>query len=160
MHADMSIWAFEKLASKRKGSMALNYRKVPCNYKPAYPAYAREGETRKDVPPSSARRPHELTYIKRDDQEGLIQGAVNRIGKDENPWGTVIRGEDVYRDGTYEGSWKGLNGIDFIDGAVEEKLTVLGALVNATNEVSDRFQEFASSVMDLALGGFGFAQNE
>jgi len=90
MHVDMSIWAFEKLASKNKGSMALSFRQVPCNYMPPFPAYAREAETPKDQPPSSARKPHELVFIKREDDKGVLQGAVNRVGQDENTWGEII----------------------------------------------------------------------
>ena len=90
MHVDMSIWAFEKLASKNKGSMALSFRQVPCNYMPPFPAYAREAETPKDQPPSSARKPHESIFIKREDDKGVLQGAVNRVDQDENTWGEII----------------------------------------------------------------------
>ena len=65
----------------------------------------------------------------------------------------VRQGDKVYRDGTFEGSWRGKDGIDFIDGAVQEKVTALAALINSTNA---RFIEFAGQVADLALGGFGF----
>jgi hypothetical protein len=116
MHADMSVWAFEKLAKKSPGSMALSYRPVPCNYIPEYPAHVREeeGETPKDFPPSSARKPHELTFVRRTDEKGLLQGAVNTISKDEDPWGDTIPGRQVYRNGTYDGSWGGKEAIDFL----------------------------------------------
>lgn len=37
-HMDMSLWAFEKLANLKWGVMAMQYRKVPCDYVPAVPA--------------------------------------------------------------------------------------------------------------------------
>ncbi|GAX75120.1 hypothetical protein CEUSTIGMA_g2564.t1 [Chlamydomonas eustigma] len=37
-HMDMSQWAFEKLASKKWGVMATQYRMVPCSYQPQNPA--------------------------------------------------------------------------------------------------------------------------
>ncbi|GAX75119.1 hypothetical protein CEUSTIGMA_g2563.t1 [Chlamydomonas eustigma] len=37
-HMDMSQWAFEKLASKKWGVMATQYRAVPCTYQPSHPA--------------------------------------------------------------------------------------------------------------------------
>ena len=118
MHVDMSVWAFEKLAKKNKGSMALSYRPVPCNYAPRYPAYARGEVTRKDDPPRGARKPHELTFVKRTDEKGLIQGSVNRIGKDEDPWGETIPGWLLYRNGTFNGSWGGA--IEFLEAEEEE----------------------------------------
>jgi hypothetical protein len=72
----------------------------------------------------------------------------------------VVPGEDVYRDGTYEGSWRGKDGIDFIDGAVQEELTALAALVNKTAGVNERFRAFAAKVADLTLGAFGFDQED
>ena len=66
-----------------------------------------EGETRKDYPPKSARRPHELTYIKRTDDKGLKNGAVNQIGIDEEPWGEIVPAYELYRDGTFNLSFSG-----------------------------------------------------
>jgi hypothetical protein len=121
MHVDMSVWAFEKLARRSRGSMAMAYRQVPCNYIPEFPARAGdEGETPLDIPPSSARRPHEQIFIKRTDEKGVFQGAVNTISKDEDPWGEVIPGGLVYRNGTYNGSWGGREAIDFLT-AVDQK---------------------------------------
>ncbi|KAI7842008.1 hypothetical protein COHA_004211 [Chlorella ohadii] len=39
-HMDISIWAFEKLASTKWGVIAIQYREVPCNYQPPKPAPA------------------------------------------------------------------------------------------------------------------------
>jgi len=99
--------------------MALSYRPVPCNYAPRYPAYARGEVTRKDDPPRGARKPHELTFVKRTDEKGLIQGSVNRIGKDEDPWGETIPGWLLYRDGTFNGSWG--DAIEFLEAEEEEE---------------------------------------
>jgi hypothetical protein len=110
MHADLSVWAFEKLGRKGPGSMAMSYREVPCNYLPAESAYARpeEGTTPKDYPPKSARRPHEWTYVDgRTDSAGKTQGAVNRIEDPESAWAPIIKGDEIYRDGTFNLSFNG-----------------------------------------------------
>ena len=57
--------------------------------------------------------PHELTFVKRTDEKGLIQGSVNRISKDEEPWGETIPGWLLYRNGTFNGSWGGA--IEFLE---------------------------------------------
>jgi hypothetical protein len=110
MHADISVWAFEKLGRKGPGSMALSFREVPCNYLPENPAYVRdyEGETWKDYPPKSARRPHEWTFISgRNDWLGKTQGSVHRVSDPESAWAPIVDGSHLYRDGTYNLSYKG-----------------------------------------------------
>lgn len=89
MHADLSVWAFEKLGRKGPGSMALEFREVPCNYLPDHPAVVPEyeSETAKDIPPKSARRPHEYTFVRgRDDWLGKTQGSVNRVTEEDEAW--------------------------------------------------------------------------
>lgn len=109
MHTDLSVWAFEKLARKKYGSMALKYREVPCNYLPENPASAKdeEGTTPLDFPPKAARRPHEWTFVKRTDPRGVAQGAVSRIEDASEVYdkSTIVPGEQVYKDGTYELSY-------------------------------------------------------
>ena len=104
MHADLSVWAFEKLGRKGPGSMALEFREVPCNYLPDHPAVVPEyeSETAMDIPPKSARRPHEYTFVRgRDDWLGKTQGSVNRVTEEDEAWAPIVDGNEVYRDGTY-----------------------------------------------------------
>lgn len=105
MHTDLSVWAFEKLGRKQYGSMALRYREVPCNYVPEKEARSRneEGTTPFDFPPKSARRPHEWTFVKRTDPNGVAQGAVSRVedASDISDKSTIVPGDQVYKDGTY-----------------------------------------------------------
>ena len=110
MHADLSVWAFERLGRKGPGSMALSYREVPCNYMPDYPAIrpAYERETRQDLPKRSDRRPHEWTFVKgRKDDRGKTQGSVNRVANPEDAWAPIVEGSIVYRDGTFNLSYQG-----------------------------------------------------
>lgn len=104
MHMDLSVWAFEKLGRKGPGSMALEFREVPCNYLPDHPAVVPEyeSETAKDIPPKSARRPHEYTFVRgRGDWLGKTQGSVNRVTEEDEAWAPIVDGSEVYRDGTY-----------------------------------------------------------
>lgn len=39
-HFDLSTWAYEKLADKKWGVIGIEFRRVPCSYKPPKPAYA------------------------------------------------------------------------------------------------------------------------
>jgi hypothetical protein len=41
----MSVWAFEKLADKRWGVIAIRYREVDCGHQPSKWAYPRSGAT-------------------------------------------------------------------------------------------------------------------
>ena len=110
MHADLSVWAFEKLGRKGPGSMALEFREVPCNYLPDHPAVVPEyeSETAKDIPPKSARRPHEYTFVRgRGDWLGKTQGSVNRVTEEDEAWGPIVDGSEVYRDGKYNLSFQG-----------------------------------------------------
>ena len=109
MHTDLSVWAFEKLARKKYGNMALRYREVPCNYIPEKVARSREeeGSTPFDFPPKSARRPHEWTFVQRTDERGVAQGAVSRVedASDVYDKDTIVPGDQVYKDGTYKLSY-------------------------------------------------------
>ena len=160
MHADMSVWAFEKLASKRMGSMAMSYRRVPCNYLPKYPAYARDAPTRKDVPPRSARMPHELTYIKRTDDKGKIQGAVNQIPKGDKPWGETVPGSTIFADGTFNGSWGGLSAIEFLedkDKSQDAHSEFVELAQDQRQEATQRLTDYVGRMASLPLGSSGVA---
>lgn len=43
-NSDMSLWAFEKLASTSMGVIAIEHREVPCYYKPNKPARNPNGQ--------------------------------------------------------------------------------------------------------------------
>lgn len=44
-HLDLSIWAFEKLASETEGVIGLKYRAVPCSHTPTQPSHSIEHPT-------------------------------------------------------------------------------------------------------------------
>jgi hypothetical protein len=56
-HLDLSIWAFEKLASTKWGVIPLRWRAVPCDHKPTKaappPTYPTPGQS----PPAGAKNP-------------------------------------------------------------------------------------------------------
>ncbi|KAL4448260.1 hypothetical protein ABPG75_005479 [Micractinium tetrahymenae] len=56
-HFDISVWAFERLASTKWGVIALQYRPVSCDYKPAKPAPQIAKPTPGIPPPQAAKHP-------------------------------------------------------------------------------------------------------
>jgi hypothetical protein len=109
MHTDLSVWAFERLARKRFGVMALRYREVPCNYYPENPAKDAENPTPYDYPPKQARKPHEKVYVKRTDPRGVAQGAIYTVDDESEVYdkSSIVSPKNLYRDGTYALSYGG-----------------------------------------------------
>ena len=103
VHMDLSIWAFEKLASTSLGVIALDYREVPCNYVPENQATSDNPSPPEKPEWFNAKRPDELQYVKRFDDNGQRQGSVNRIEKSEKPWAETVDVTKIYKDGTHDG---------------------------------------------------------
>lgn len=102
-HMDLSIWAFEKLASTSIGVMGLSYREVPCSYAPSNVATTDYPSPPEPPEKFGAKRPEEVQYVQRFDGSGMTQGSVTTISKDEKPWGPIVPPEKVYKDGTLDG---------------------------------------------------------
>ncbi len=106
MHADLSVWSFEKLGRKEFGSMKLKYREVPCNYYPDDPAPEIKSHTPFDLPPSGAAKPHEKIFVRRTDDKGARQGAVYSVDDESQAkYQTIVPAEDLYKDGTFKLSY-------------------------------------------------------
>jgi hypothetical protein len=54
---DLSIWAYEKLASTKWGVIGLQWRAVPCNHSPYKPAPALANPTPGESPPPGTTNP-------------------------------------------------------------------------------------------------------
>ena len=101
-HMDLSIWSFEKLASKDLGVIAISFREVPCNYVSSNPADT-DNPSPPEQPWDGAKRPHEKIFVKRFDPTGLPQGAVSEV-QDSNQAGgkPIVPATQLYRDGTLQ----------------------------------------------------------
>lgn len=77
-HLDLSVWAFEKLSERRWGVIGLQYREVPCEYKPANEAPPAKDPTPGVAPPATAQRPSWATkVITRSQEVGFSSGFHN-----------------------------------------------------------------------------------
>lgn len=101
-HMDLSVWSFEKLASKDLGVIAISFREVPCNYVSSNPA-STDNPSPPEQPWEGAKRPHEKIFVKRFDPTGLPQGAVSEV-QDPNQSGgkPIVPATQLYRDGTLQ----------------------------------------------------------
>ena len=139
MHTDLSVWAFEKLARKSFGVMALRYREVPCNYYPENPALDAENPTPYDYPPKQARKPHEQVFVKRTDPRGVAQGAIYTVDDESevNDKSNIVSPKMLYRDGTYALSYGGDFSYTHSDGKVSEDPIPSSEKATESNESSN-----------------------
>lgn len=102
-HFDMSIWSFEKLASSLSlGVIGIEYRRVPCDYQSSNPAPALDSPSPAEQPWTGAKRPDEMTLVRRFDSVGGPQDAVAQIDdpsqagdREMVPISTMFQGADV-----------------------------------------------------------------
>ena len=101
-HMDMSVWAFEKLASKGLGVIGISFRQVPCDYTPATPAPTPSNPSPPEAPWAGAKRPDEQVYVKRFDSVGQPQGAVSTVDDASQAAGQpIVPISQLYQDGTF-----------------------------------------------------------
>jgi len=98
---DLSIWAFEKLASKSNGVIGVSFRQVPCDYHPSKEAAKLSNPSPPELPPSGAKRPAEKIFVKRFDGAGQDQGAVSTIDSTSQANGKpIVPVSQLYQDGS------------------------------------------------------------
>jgi len=98
---DLSIWAFEKLADKSNGVIALSYRQVSCDYQPSNPAPALSNPSRAEEPFEGAKRPDQKIFVERFDNLGKSQAAVSAISDESQADGkSIVSVDKLYQDGT------------------------------------------------------------
>lgn len=77
-HFDLSVWTFEKLSERRWGVIGLQYREVPCDYKPENEAPPAKDPTPGVPPPSHAKRPSwAKTVVNQEADLSLSSGVQN-----------------------------------------------------------------------------------
>lgn len=75
-HFDLSVWTFEKLSERRWGVIGLQYREVPCDYKPANEAPPAKDPTPGVPPPSHATRPSWATTVVTQSQDVSFSSGI------------------------------------------------------------------------------------
>ena len=106
-HLDLSVWAFEKLASKTNGMIGLEIREVSCDYQSSNPAPSSPDGTS----PAEPGRPRadEITasldtiYVKRFDDVGATQGGFQPIKQEEIPVYEdrgIVKGSSIFSSAT------------------------------------------------------------
>jgi hypothetical protein len=88
-HFDLSIWAFEKLAPTSNGVISTEARRVPCDYYPSDPGSNPYGPSPGEPgrPTSEEdRMPDELIFVRRVDDMGALQGAVQVVDNANKSW--------------------------------------------------------------------------
>jgi len=103
-HMDLSIWAFEKLASKNLGVIATSFRRVPCDYRSANPAVS-SSPSPPELPWDGAKRPTDKIFVERFDDSGSKQGAVQAVDDPSKFTDRkVVPVDKLYRDGSLGGA--------------------------------------------------------